>query len=341
MQINSAFITGANGFIGSYLTKFLAEQGIETTAFILKGTDCNLLRSIYPSLKNVKIVEGNILDKKSLQKHVKGMNFIFHLAGIIQGYIQEDYDRVNVFGTKNLLEICSNNSQELESLVIVSSISAAGYGTPDNPLIEDKVEEPILNDYYGISKYRMECLAKSYNKKLPISIVRPCSVLGPGNFVILDNYKSVKLGIKLMMAGSKRYISIVDVEDIARGIYLCAENPKAVGEVFYFSSDGHISFNEMSEIMNYKIFKRKYGSLLSITVPKFMIHIITLFSELYHKMQRKPAPFINRSKLLGAYAPGQVVNSEKAKEILGWKPKYTIVETITREGKWFQDHGWI
>lgn len=341
MKKKTAFITGANGFIGSYLIKYLAEQGFETIAYILKGTDCNLLENIYPSMKNVQIIEGNILDKKSMQKHVRKSDYIFHLAGVVKGYNQEDYDRVNVIGTKNLLEICSTAKKEFERLVIVSSSTAAGYGTPEDPLREDKVDEPIQNDCYGISKYRMECLVKSYYNQLPISIVRPCAVLGPGNYVIIDNYKSVKIGIKLIMAGPKRYMSIVDVEDIVSGIYLCAENPKAIGEVFYFSSEGLISFNEMSEIMNYKIFKRKYGSLLSITVPKFMMHIVALFSEISHKMQRKPAPFINRTKLLGAYAPGQVVNSEKAKKILGWKPKYTIVETITREGKWFQDQGWI
>ena len=117
--------------------------------------------------------------------------------------------------------------------------------------------------------------------------------------------------------------------------------PKAFGEVFYFSSEGLVSFSEMSEIVNYKIFKRKYGSLLSITIPQFMMYIVALIIEIYHKMQKKPAPFINRSKILGGYAPGQVVSAEKARKILGWKPKFTIVETFTREGKWFQDQGWI
>jgi dihydroflavonol-4-reductase len=341
MQINSAFVTGANGFIGSYLTKYLAEQGFETIAYILKGTDCSLLKDIYPSLKNVKIIEGNILDKKSMLMHIKKSNYIFHLAGVIQGYNQEEYDRVNVIGTKNLFDACIEAKKEFERVVIVSSSSAAGFGTPEDPLIEDKIEEPILNDCYGISKYRMECLAKSYNDQLPISIVRPCAVFGPGNYVILDNYKVIKLGLKLIMTGPKRYMSIVDVEDMVRGIHLCADNPKAIGEVFFFSSEGIISFNEMSEIMNYKIFKRKYGSLLSITVPQFAMHFFALIFEVFHLMQRKPAPFINRSKILGGYAPGQVVNSDKAKRILGWKPNYTIVETITREGKWFQDQGWI
>ncbi|MCK5158263.1 MAG: NAD-dependent epimerase/dehydratase family protein, partial [Candidatus Heimdallarchaeota archaeon] len=49
MKKKTAFITGANGFIGSYLIKYLAEQDFETIAYILKGTDCNLLENIYPS----------------------------------------------------------------------------------------------------------------------------------------------------------------------------------------------------------------------------------------------------------------------------------------------------
>ena len=57
-----AFVTGANGFIGSFLVKYLVDQGIETTAFILKGTDCKLLKLLHPSLEGVTIVEGNILN---------------------------------------------------------------------------------------------------------------------------------------------------------------------------------------------------------------------------------------------------------------------------------------
>jgi len=341
MKKKTAFVTGANGFIGSYLTKYLAEQGIETIAYILKGTDCKLLMSIYPSLKNVRIIEGNILDEKSLHKHVKGMNYIFHLAGVVTGYNQEDFDRINVFGTQKLLNVCLDVNPKVERFVIVSSSAAAGTGTPDDPLTEDKEAHPIPYECYGTSKYKMENHAISYCDYLPISIVRPCSVLGPGNSVIIDNYKMVKFGMKFNFSGKLRQYSVVDVEDIVSGIYLCAINPKAIGEVFYFCTDGTISVNEMQEIMNYKTFKRKYGSLLSITIPQFAFHLAAVFLEWLYQLQKKPAPFINRSKVLAAYAPGQVVSAEKAKKILGWKPKYTIVETITREGQWFQDNGWI
>jgi nucleoside-diphosphate-sugar epimerase len=187
----------------------------------------------------------------------------------------------------------------------------------------------------------MEKLALSYCDALPISIVRPCSVFGPGNQVIIDNYKMVKSKFKFNFPGTPMQFSIIDIEDIVSGIFLCATNPNAIGEIFYFATDGTISIIEMQEIMNYTTFSRKYGSLFTLTIPQSAFHIFTVILELLYQKQGKPAPFYNQSKVLAAYAPGQVVCSDKAKKILGWKPKFSIVETIAREGKWFKDNGWI
>ena len=160
-NMKQALITGANGFIGSYLSKYLAENGIQTTAFILKGTECYLLKQIYPSLKNITIVEGNVLDENTLSELVKGMDYVIHLAGVIQGYEQEDYDRINVKGTENILNACKKFNPNVKRIILASSSAAAGFGTLDNPLIETKKAIPIPNDFYGISKFKMENLAKN------------------------------------------------------------------------------------------------------------------------------------------------------------------------------------
>jgi nucleoside-diphosphate-sugar epimerase len=341
MNDKHAFITGANGFIGSYLTKYIAEKGIKTTAYILKRTDCKFLKMIYPSLENIKIVEGNILDKKSLIKHVQGMNYVFHLAGVIKGYTQEECDKVNVKGTENILDVCTRNNPNIERIVVVSSSAAAGYGTPEDPMSEDKNSKPLQNDYYGISKYRMEQVANMYSDKLPISIVRPCAVVGPGFNITLEYYTLTKMGVKLSFVGPRRGVSLVDVEDLTKGIYLCAIKPEAKGEAFYFSCDGSVTIEQMQEIINYKIYKRKYGSLLTIPVSRRIAKTLAIFLEFVNKIQKNPVPFINQSKIQGAFAPGQVVTSDKAKRVLGWQPDQTIVSAITREGQWFRDHGMI
>jgi dihydroflavonol-4-reductase len=99
-----ALITGANGFVGSHLTKFLADQGITTIAYILKGTDCELLKILNPTMQNVTIIEGNVLDTDSLEQNLKDIDLVFHLAGVIRGYNQEDFDKINLQGTRNIIQ---------------------------------------------------------------------------------------------------------------------------------------------------------------------------------------------------------------------------------------------
>jgi len=339
--MKKAFVTGANGFIGSFLLKYLAEQGIEVTGFILKGTDCEFLKMINPSLKNITIIEGNILYNDSLQNSLQDMDYVFHLAGILQGYAQEDYDKVNVYGTEILLKACLQNNPNLERIVLLSSSAAAGSGTPDDPLVEEKIAQPNPRDFYGVSKYRMEQLADTYREKLPISIVRPCAVVGPGNKVSLTNYQLTKYGIKFVFFGPRRPISVIDVEDLVSGIYLCAVSPEAKDEIFHFSTDNSATIEEMHDLMAYKIFNRKYGSLISIPITYPLFKAATIIMETIHRLGKKPAPFINQTKILAAFAPGQVVSAEKAKEILGWQPKRSLVSAIVREGNWFVEHGWV
>ncbi len=336
-----AFITGANGFVGSHLTKFLADQGIDTYAYILKGTDCNLLKILHPSLTNVTIIEGNILDPDSLAHHLQGMDYVFHLAGVIRGYTQADFDRINLQGTRNILRACMKVIPNMDRLIIVSSLAAAGPGTAEDPQCEDKPATPILNDYYGVSKYKMECIAHTCVEDLPITIIRPCTVLGPGDQVSLDLFKSVKSHVKAYIGGARRKYSIVDVGDLVRGFYACATEPAAVGETFFFSCDGTITWDDLHEVINATVFHRRYGSLINIPFPQWGFKIITMVMEAVFKLAKQPAPFLNQSKFLGAAAPGQCVSNAKAKQLLGWRPQQTIKSTVIREGQWFLEQGWL
>lgn len=341
MNYKKAFVTGANGFVGSHLVKYLADHEIDTIAFILKGTDYFLLKELNPSLKFVKIIEGDVLDKKSFEQYIQGMHYVFHLAGVLQGYTQEDYDRINVKGTQNILEVCSKSNPKLERLVISSSSAAAGTGTLEDPLKEEKEAQPLHRDYYGISKHRMESLTKSYKDDLPITIVRPSSVLGPGNRLTLNMHKSVKYRFRLKLGGPYRPISVIDVRDLVKGIYLCAVNPKAIGETFYFANDEPVSYNELHDLVSQSVYNRKKGKLISILIPNFMFWLFAWLAEVIYKIRRKPAPFVNRSKVLAFLAEGQVISSEKAKTILGWQTTVELSSSIAEEGQWYIDQGLV
>ena len=336
-----ALVTGANGFVGSHLCTYLASLGYEVTALILKGTDTQVLSQLHPSLQNITIAEGNILDRSCLDALVEPVDYVFHLAGVIRGYTQQDYDRINLVGTKNIIRSCCEVNPNIKRVVIASSMLATFTGTLENPSCEDEPGLPIPSDFYGISKYKLERFARLCFDQLPISIIRPCPVFGPGDMVSLGLFKAVKMGLKFSYPGKKRYFCFVDVEDVVQSIYLCSIRKEAIGETFHIAGDGVITWEDFQELIGYFIFNRKYGSLIGIPIPNFLYHLIAIVTEAVYKMLRKPAPFYNKSKATNATLSGNVCSTEKAKQLLGWKPKHQFISIIKRAGSWYKTQGLI
>ncbi len=323
------------------MTKILADKGIKTTAFILKGTDIKLLKQLKPNFDYVDVVEGNILDFDSLKPLLQNIDLVFHLAGAIKGFTQQDYDRVNVGGTRNVLRACLEVNPDVKRVVIVSSLAAAGSGTLNEPSCEEDSPSPSMRDYYGISKFKLECVAQACMEDLPISIVRPSPVFGPGDLVSLDLFKVVKAGIIAKVSGPKRPFSFIDVEDLVNAIVLCGTHPNALGQLFNIGADYTVTWEDLMEIISVAVFNRKPGSLIKFNLPIFLLKILAYGLEGIAKLTRNPAPFINRSKIENAVFPGSVCGNQKAKNLLGWKPKHDAISMVMRAGNWAKDHGMI
>ena len=336
-----ALVTGANGFVGSHLTKTLADMGIKTTAFILKGTGIKLLKQLKPNFDYINVVEGNILDVATLKQLIKGTDFIFHLAGVIRGFNQRDYDRINVDGTRNVLRACMEVNPEVKRVVIISSLAAAGSGTLKKPSCEEDTPNPSMRDYYGISKFKLECVTQACMEDLPISIVRPSPVFGPGDLISLDLFKVVKAGIIAKVSGPRRPFSFIDVEDLVNAIVLCGTHPNAVGQLFNIGADYTVTWEDLMEIISVSVFNRKPGSLIKFNLPIYLLKILAYALEGIAKLTRNLAPFINRSKIENAVFPGSVCGNQKAKNLLGWKPKHDAISMAIRAGTWAKDHGMI
>ncbi|MHA1674987.1 MAG: NAD-dependent epimerase/dehydratase family protein [Promethearchaeota archaeon] len=336
-----ALVTGANGFVGSHLTKTLADMGIKTTALILKGTDIKLLKQLKPNFDNVDVVEGNILDFDSLKLLSKDIDLVFHLAGVIRGYDQQDYDRINVIGTRNVLRACLEVNPDVKRIVIISSLAAAGSGTINEPSCEDDTPNPSMRDYYGISKFKIECVSQACMDDLPISIVRPSPVFGPGDMVSLDLFKVVNMGMRATVSGPRRPFSFIDVEDLVNAIVLCGTHPNALGQLFNIGADYAVTWENLMEIIGVSVFNRKPGSMIKFSVPIVLLKILAYALEGIAKLTKNPAPFFNRSKIENAMFPGSVCGNQKAKNLLGWKPKHDAISMVMRAGNWAKDHGLI
>jgi len=328
-------VTGANGFIGSHLTAALVNKGYDVRCLVRKTSNLELLEK-FTDPRSLKLCYGDISDPASLDEHMRDIDVVYHLAGAIKAFTQEDFDRVNFYGTKNVLDALLRVNPAVKKVVFVSSMAANGPSAPDRAALEEDEPHPI--DAYGISKCKAEKMVKeNYMGIIPVTIIRPPSVFGPGDRVSFDLFRQVSKGIKLYPKGPDRYYSIAHVSDLVDGIILSGERKEATGEIFYICGDGAETWQGLQDIIAEALGK-KIRLTLRISKPTLMT--VAYFAELVGKI-RGTVPFINREKVKEALAPAWTCSNEKAKKLLGFSPKLSIEEGLKIAARWYRENGWL
>lgn len=216
-------ITGASGFLGSYILKQLVEKGYNVRA-LYRNNKLPFYIPTYIS-KNTEWQNGDVLDVSSLQKATIGVDSIIHTAGVVS-FMRETrkimYD-VNINGTRNVASIAFEKN--VKRFIHISSISAVGIRADGSYLNENtKWEESDLNSHYAITKFKGEQeVWKWMSKGLNGVILNPTTVLGYGdwNNTSCQIFKNVYRGFKWFSDGINGF---VDVEDVARVSQLLIES---------------------------------------------------------------------------------------------------------------------
>jgi nucleoside-diphosphate-sugar epimerase len=215
-------ITGHDGFTGQFLWKDLQEKGNEPLALSLDGQPVDL--------RDAPTVQEAL---RQLAPHK-----IIHLAAISSvdhGDVTQIYD-VNLLGTRNLLEACTQLDRAIEAFILASSANI--YGNQSGQMTEASPIQPA-NDY-AVSKAAVEMLAGVYKERLPLITVRPFNYTGQGQsgrFVvakIVEHLRSGKTHIHLGNLDVARDFS--DVRDISNYYAALLECPKAIGQVYNLCS---------------------------------------------------------------------------------------------------------
>ena len=249
------FVTGGNGFIGSFIIKKLIEDGQQVTALIRKGADKSLLHEVEASITTV---EGDILDMPLLMQVVKSFDVVVHAAAMVSfnKKDKEKINKINVEGTANLVNACLFN--HIPKLIFISSVAAIGRNKERIITENNKWEESKFNTAYANSKYISEKEVWRANAEgLETIIVNPSIVLGPG-----DWEKSSSKLLKYVWDENKfytsGYINYVDVRDVASAVVLLLKAGIS-GERFILNG-GIISYKEFLNKVAVE-FKKKAPSL--------------------------------------------------------------------------------
>ncbi len=232
------FVTGAGGFIGSHLCSHLVKLGIDVTAMLHYNS-----RSDWSNLdflpddekKSLHIVRGNVEDPGFLDRYIKGMDVVFHLAALIGIPYSYDaplsYVRTNIEGTVNILE----SVRKFDVGCLIHTSTSETYGTARYTPIDE--EHPLQGQSpYSATKIAADKLAESYFRsfEVPVTIVRPFNTYGPrqsARAVIPTIITQLLTKDELRLGDLRPVRDFNFVDDTVRGFIAAACTPKAVGKI--------------------------------------------------------------------------------------------------------------
>ncbi|MCK5739188.1 NAD(P)-dependent oxidoreductase, partial [bacterium] len=282
----------------------------------------------------VEFIYGELTDFDSLKAAVTDVDVVVHLGGKTRARSEADFFRINSDGTEKLLNACQRFNPTLEKFVFVSSMAAAGPAQSGQPLIESMSPKPIVA--YGKSKARAEEYVIQYKSQFPVAIVRPPAVYGPRDKDVYQIFRYVNWGFNPQLAGEAHYTSMVHVSDLVQGILLAVEKKMADNPLYYIAGDGVFSWNEITACIASVLGKCP----VSIKIPGILAHLGAIAAEGIAGISNKP-PLLSRDKVVEMKQPYWVCDTTKAKNELGYFPKFDLKMGVTQTAQWYQQQGWL
>lgn len=324
-----ALVTGATGFVGSHLVDYLLQRTYAVRCIVRSTSDTRWLDG-----KPVEFVRGDLFDDEALRAAVSGVDYVYHAAGLTKAKTREEYFRANATGTRNLLEATLKHNPTLKRFVHISSQAAVGPSESITPITEEREARPITT--YGKSKWQAEVECRAVQQRLPITIVRPPVVYGEREKDVLEFFRTYSRGLQPMVGFSEKYVSMIYIADLVRGIVLAGETERARGQTYFITSKEVYGWRQIGDATRQAM---RRGAL-RVHVPEFAVYVIAAFAELGALFSSKPA-LINFEKAREMVQNYWTCDHTKAKRELGFEQEISLEEGVARTVQWYIREGWL
>lgn len=327
-------ITGASGFIGSFIVEEALKQGFETWAAIRKSSSKEYLQD-----ERIHFIELNLSSKAQLIEQLRPHQFdyVVHAAGVTKCLNKADFRRINTEGTKNLVDALLDLQMPLKRFVFLSSLSV--FGAIKEQLPYDEIHEddtPKPNTEYGRSKLEAEKYIDSIGSRLPYIILRPTGVYGPREKDYFMMAKSIKQHIDFAVGYQRQDITFVYVTDVVQAVFLALEKGETGRK--YFLSDGQVYQSTTFSDLIHEELGRPWW--LRITAPVWVLRVVTFFGEYIGHMTGKVTA-LNNDKYNILRQRNWRCDIEPTRHELGFEPKVQLKEGVKTTIQWYKDHKWL
>lgn len=319
-----SLVTGASGFIGRNLIQKMEKREIAAKAFVRKTSDIRGLSE----LENVEICFGDITDLSSVEQAVKGCQAVYHLAGLVSdwgGY--KKFYEANYLGTKNVIE--ASIKAKVKKFIYISSIGVLNL-KGKGAILEDQLYSHFPSSYCR-SKAEAEKLVRKLSSSIPIVIIRPAVVYGPGDrLCTLRILNFARKNLLFVVQKGKGIFPHLYIDNLTEAILLAAEKEEAIGEIFNITDGVNTPVREFFNYMNRIAAKGN----IRLSFPYPVAWCLAFLMDIFAKLTGKP-PLLSWMGL-------QFLSLEcrfdisKAREMLGYKPSIHLNEGMKIVKRWWE-----
>jgi nucleoside-diphosphate-sugar epimerase len=316
------FITGATGLVGGHAAEEALKRGHRVRALVRSTSDTRWLDQW-----GVERVVGELDDPRVLRAGVDGADWVFNCAAKVGDWGRlEDFRRLNVEALRVLLDAAC--AGEVDRLVHISSLGVYEgrdhYGT-------DETVPPAANslDAYTRSKTEAEALVLDYAQRcgLRATILRPGFIYGERDRTVIPKLLlNLRRGTFAYFGSGEQVLNCIYVKNLVHGIFLAAENPAAVGQVFNLTDGQPVTKTQFVGRVAELAGLDRPSRHIPLGLARFLANLVEGVAKL---RGAKHPPLINKAryKFLGLHLDYSI---EKARRILGYQPPFTFEQGIER-----------
>jgi nucleoside-diphosphate-sugar epimerase len=237
-----------------------------------------------------------------------------------------------VGGTERLLEAAARAG--VRRFVHTSTVGVHGH--VERPLADESA--PIApGDIYQATKAEAEALALEYHRRrgLPVAVVRPGAIYGPGETRFLKLFRAIARGRYAIVGSGRTFYHPVYIDDLVAGFLLALDREEAVGEAFLVCGPSYVTQRELASL----VAKHTGGRVLPFRLPARplqwagdLVEAICVPLGIEPPLHRRRVDFWTKSRAF---------TIEKARRLLGYDPKVGLDEGVARTAAWYREAGWL
>ncbi|MDC0358111.1 NAD-dependent epimerase/dehydratase family protein [Oligoflexia bacterium] len=325
----TVLVTGANGFVGSYVCQELLANGYTVRGLHRASSNTESIDQL-----NLQKFVGDICNPEDLRPAMEGVDAVIHIAALFRQAKHPDsvYRDINIEGVRNVLDVAIEMG--VKRVVHCSTVGVHSH-IPNPPANEEEEYRP--GDIYQETKCEGEQVALSYFKagKIPGVVIRPAMIWGPGDTRTLKLFKGIARRRFPLIGTGKTLVHWVMVPDLARAFRQALEQHELNGEVYIIAGERAVPMEYMiSEIA--KAFAVKPPPF---KIPAFPIQLLGSIVETICIPFGIEPPIYRRR--VDFFTKTRAFDSSKAKADLGYQPDKTFEEEVESIAAWYREHGWV